>query len=446
MPPSKPSRFGLRKQNITSPATGDIYCRDSNGDEKNIAAGTSGHVLTSNGAGAEPSYQAVSGGGGGGVSSGTSFPGSPSAWDLFVLDTTGREVLFQYDGSAWNPIISYGSFTVYVDGTSGTDSQAGGTATGASAFATIQYAIDQIPPLYSGNVTINISADTYNEDVAILGKTPTGNYSITIQGAETTLDSITASSGVQGTGATQGSVTRNSGTWTSNQRQDKWIKGTSGNNNGIHRVIDSNTSTVATICGNWDGSISTSDTFEVYEPATIVDSILIKSGQTSVNINTIKMTGTSGMTITEPLSQSVWNYLWVDAGSTQNHSWDGKVSLQSCLSSQTRNNIQFNFEMRNSKVDRGDGSDAIRVRNKSFAKFQAGNVFDGSSSGTAIGVEASSTASFTLSSSFGYNRIRNWTTGIDADQGGNANTVSQNQYSGNTTNENANATEYSYIG
>ena len=42
-----------------TPAVGDILTRDTGGEEVRIAAGTAGYVLTSNGAGTKPTYQAV---------------------------------------------------------------------------------------------------------------------------------------------------------------------------------------------------------------------------------------------------------------------------------------------------------------------------------------------------------------------------------------------------
>lgn len=203
--------------------------------------------------------------------SGATLPTVAMVGQIFFHTPTGRTFLMQYDGSSWMSLRSYGTTTIYVDGASGSDTQNNGGATGASAFDTIQYAINQLPGSIGGNVTINIAAATYTEKVVIQGKVFTGNYTITLQGTMTQLDSLTASSGTTGSGATQGTTVRSSGTWTSNQRQHKIIRYTSGNNNGVYRVIDSNTTTTITICSIWDGSIANGNTFVVEDWGTIID-------------------------------------------------------------------------------------------------------------------------------------------------------------------------------
>lgn len=50
---------GKIRYDFGTPAVGDILTRDTGGEEVRIAAGTAGHVLTSNGAGTKPTYQAV---------------------------------------------------------------------------------------------------------------------------------------------------------------------------------------------------------------------------------------------------------------------------------------------------------------------------------------------------------------------------------------------------
>ncbi len=53
------STAGKIRFDLGSDATGDLYTRASGGELARIAAGTSGYVLTSNGAGAAPTYQAL---------------------------------------------------------------------------------------------------------------------------------------------------------------------------------------------------------------------------------------------------------------------------------------------------------------------------------------------------------------------------------------------------
>lgn len=169
----------------------------------------------------------------------------------------------------------------------------------ANAFATVQKAIDAIPGSYNCNTTVRISNGTFTDVPAIRGKVPTGNFKITFVGTLTLLDSLTASSGVQGSGATQGTVVRNSGTWTANQRQNKLVTITSGTNNGLYRIIDSNDTTTLTIAGCWSAAVGTS-TFRVYDWGTILDGsaanpgMKIESNQQNIILKHLKFSGEGG--------------------------------------------------------------------------------------------------------------------------------------------------------
>ena len=109
-------------------------------------------------------------------------PSGAAIGDCFTLNVTGRLVQMSYNGSQWLPQVAYGSNTMYVNGTAGTDNQTQGYGTGTAAFKTIQYAIDQIPPVNTGDTVINIAGGIYYEPVTIQGKGYTGAYSITLQG------------------------------------------------------------------------------------------------------------------------------------------------------------------------------------------------------------------------------------------------------------------------
>jgi hypothetical protein len=190
------------------------------------------HIIT----GAAEAYQA------------TSFPGSPT--EGLLCYRTDRHVLYQYTGSVWAPIVSHAAMTLYVDPT-GTDDSAHGWASGTDAYATINYALSQVPPLYGGNVTINIAAGTYTENVVARGKRPTGDYTITLQGAMTTqvTDTMTSGSTPTAQGSTQGSVTKSGAGWTTDAFKRMLCKFTSGSNDGTYRVIESNTSETLTLIG-----------------------------------------------------------------------------------------------------------------------------------------------------------------------------------------------------
>ena len=139
---------------------------------------------------------------------GATLPTSPTpvVGQWFLHTPTGRSILMQYSGTVWIPIYAFGATTMYVS-TTGTDDAAHGTATGTDAFLTLTYALSMVPPLCSGNVIIYAGVGTFAEDVVVQGKLCTGPYTLTIQGTLTSLLTASMDSGVQGSGATVGSVT-----------------------------------------------------------------------------------------------------------------------------------------------------------------------------------------------------------------------------------------------
>jgi hypothetical protein len=231
---------------------------------------------------------------------GSTVPTAPFTGQFFLHTPTGRTVLLQYDGSNWQALRSYGTMTVYVDNTDGTDAIDKGGAVDGGAFKTVQYAIDRIPGSVGGNVAVNINAETYAENVVIGGKAYTGSFGITLTGVRTNLDSLTAAASTKGTGATKGTVVRNAGTWTAAARAHKMVRFTAGNNNGITRIIDSNTTTTLTICGIWPAAMDTS-TFVVEDWGSVIEpasgtGLTISRGQFGITLTDLKMSGATGYT------------------------------------------------------------------------------------------------------------------------------------------------------
>jgi len=174
---------------------------------------------------------------------GSTLPTSPVIGQWFLHTPSGRKVLMMYDGSSWIPIISLESMTLYVDDANGTDSQDKGYGTGANAFKTIQYAINQIPGQYSGNVYINIASGTYS-GFTVQGKYPTGNYYIYINGTLQTNYTGTITSGTTGSVENYCTITVSGAGWTPNQ----WV-GYLAHWNNQTSVIISNTADTLTVVG-----------------------------------------------------------------------------------------------------------------------------------------------------------------------------------------------------
>lgn len=123
---------------------------------------------------------------------GTTFHSSPVQGQWFYHTTA--KTLFIFDGSKWRPIVSFGSFNLYVDGTLGVDTPGQGFSSGSGATKTIAYALDLVPPLVGGDIFIRIAAGTYAESVSIGPYIMRGTSRIYISGTLQTLATGTISS------------------------------------------------------------------------------------------------------------------------------------------------------------------------------------------------------------------------------------------------------------
>lgn len=170
------------------------------------------------------------------VMTGTIMPTTATAvaGQQFQQITTGRDVLYSYNGTIWAPIQSFGTMTLYVDKTDGTDDQNHGTGVDAAAYKTIQYAVNQIPASYDGDVRLYINAESYTENVTIVGHS-SRNYSVIyIYGTLTVDANLVATGGVKGVGATPANVT---GAFGVGAYDAHLMSFTSGANSGQYRMI-----------------------------------------------------------------------------------------------------------------------------------------------------------------------------------------------------------------
>ncbi len=395
------------------------------------------------------------------VFSGSTIPTSPRTGDWFLHTPTGRSVLLLYVGGAWRSVESFGTMTIYIDGASGTDGTNQGFGTGADAYATMQYAIDSIPGTVGGNVAINGAAGTYAEDVVINGKNYTGNYTITITGVMTVLDTLTSSASTQGSGSTQGTVVRSSGTWTSNQRQRKFIRFTSGANSGIVRLIDSNTTTTLTIADVWPGGAPGTDTFVVEEWATIIRSINVGTNQIGIvieKIGTSAPAGSPGFQAQFGSSGTCRQFGATAAAGSPTYgnaaNYGGKWIFDTCFLTNAADGERIligdggvTIVWRSIILPAGGSTNyGVLLEHAGVMQFANGCILDANGAAFAALV---STGMFTFASSGSLNRVRNASSaGIGAINGGHI-THSQSGvhivYSGNTADTYADAGSYSSI-
>ncbi|MBX9829629.1 MAG: hypothetical protein K2Y27_32140 [Xanthobacteraceae bacterium] len=153
---------------IGSAAQGDLLYRGSAGWAR-LGAGTNGHYLKTQGAGANPAWSALTGGGDLLAANNLSDLASAAA---ARVNLGVRDVLTA-------------NRTYYVR-TDGSDSNDGSANTSGAAFLTIQKALDVASALDSSiyNITINVAAGTYNAAQSL--KPCAGSGFITVSGAGAT--------------------------------------------------------------------------------------------------------------------------------------------------------------------------------------------------------------------------------------------------------------------
>ncbi len=391
----------------------------------------------------------------GDIPSGSTLPASPLANQLFVHTPTGRRVLMIYTGSVWYPVYSFGAMTTYVDGTSGTDAADKGYGTGANAYKTLSYMWTQIPSTFGGNVTVNVAAGTYAETLTCGGKTPGGAYAITLTGALATSDSGTVGVGVQGTGATPGSIQDVSKTWPVNGYVGYFAYSV----NGGYRVITSNTVDTLTIDGTF--AAVPSGAYSIVAPSVIIDGGAARS--TCVTINSkqevyfqfMRFTNSTSIDVSATASKNivvVFSYCQFAPA-------NGKIPIQVNNGATTfsycdfANNGGYAVSL---GVGRHDFT-ACNFHQVTGTKSGFGIILTGGNAGIsggcnisnfAYGIYAQLNAGLDMyqAISTGYHQVHDNTVGISAIYGGQIINTTNNIYSGNTTNTSASAASYAYIG
>lgn len=378
---------------------------------------------------------------------GATLPATPTKGQWFLHTPTGRDCLLMYDGANWIGIISLGSMTLFVDGASGTDDLDKGTGTGADAFATIQFAIDAIPGLVGGNVTINVSSGTYSESWTIVNKGQTGDFTITIQGVISAESSETASSGVQGVNnsTTYPQVTVSGAGWTVDEHQWKLVEFTSGTNDGLFRVVESNTTDTLTLAGRILSAAPTSgDTFDIMQWDTIFSGTnLVGTLQKGIEVNDIQFThptddgiqiqggaNVSRCNLESKFGLNFFKNSFMD--STVRHcSFKQVVNAGIGVRAQSGSGVTIAECF--FKLSGATGNTRAIVSTRvSFVINREGGVIDGYSKG---GSASSGATLENNGGSFPFMRTRNCTTGMEATGAGFITGTTNMQYSGNTADE-----------
>ena len=378
------------------------------------------------------------------IENGATVPASPRTGEMFLHTPTGRDVLIMYDGSNWIPIISLGTMTMYVDKTDGSDSIDKGTGVDSDAFATVQYAVDQIPGLVDGNVAIYITAEDYGESVTIRGKKYTGDYTITLQGVLSSQETATADSMVQGTGATQGSLT-DTGAFTGNSYANMLLHVATLDE---YRLIDSHTNDVLTIVGAFSGSGAY--VWTVYDWGTTLYKITVAEAQIGVRVNDIRCTNYYGFWVREN-SEAIFTRCKADDSF---YCTRGVGELNECYGTNTSTHRAVQSARmgevtvyRSKFYQASANANCARCNDSGILSLAKGTILECASATGTNGLYAYTGAIVFMYSaaSDGYCRVRGCAIGVKARTGAQVGNTTNVQYSGNTVDEEDSTAQSAHI-
>jgi len=270
---------------------------------------------------------------------GATLPTSPSQGQWFLHTPTGRSVLMQYISGAWVSIYSFGTITLYVD-TTGTNTPGNGYASGASAFQTVQYALNFLPASGSNvNVTINVGSGTFNELLSINNR----YFNISIQGTATSLYSGTISSASSGADDQRATITDTSAAWVVNTYKGKFVLVGS-----TYYPIYANTSDTLTLASTSSGAVL-SGSYSIVNCTSIINinggsSTHTLTTKTTVTMTLMKLTSTS--TASNMINQQVFSALTLTSCMIILNINRGFVNLQNSSLTINRCYIEINDSIR----------------------------------------------------------------------------------------------------
>lgn len=167
-----------------------------------------------------------------------------------IFNTNETSIEF-YDGVEWqrSAVVATNILDLYVDNTLGSDTPGQGFGPGASAAATIGFALALIPNILENNVIVNIaaSATVYEETIEFGNRVVAGGFSVRLQGTANEELSLTAPTAFTlGSPSTFATVTVAAAGWAVNQFQDMFFWSQAEDQ---HWIIESNTADTLTLIG-----------------------------------------------------------------------------------------------------------------------------------------------------------------------------------------------------
>jgi hypothetical protein len=365
-----------------------------------------------------------------------------SGGEAFVFEPTGRKVLYVYNAAGTPvPVLLLDDATLYVDPASGSDAIAKGTATGASAYASLLYAIQQLPRDLGGHeVTVYCAAG----DVGACEIADFSNGQITIIGTLATEVGIDADAGcTQGTGATRGAVIDQTGGHTPNEYQHMWLWfDASAANAQAVRLIQSHTADTFTVFGTWPDAVPAEDDYaNIYSLATQISTTLnVLRTSVPVSIQRMEIAAidmSRGASLSLEIVEVAGRIVVEGA----------HVELETCCAQASDTVLDVNRGgadlYRSYLKETGVGGGCVWVTHGDVL-IDAGTTLDDGTN--VVSAFTGGQVQFNNVAASGYCFVENGTSfGVFASQGGKAFGVTNNQYSGNGTDESATAAHYSVI-
>lgn len=323
----------------------------------------------------------------------------------------------------------------------------------SNAYSTVQEAINAVPVFVNSNVSIRISNGTFAENVTYRGKI-SGAYSLYIYGTLTLLELVSSATVAAGTGATQGAVT-SVGSFAGNSYANKLAYFVT---DGVYRLIDSHTNDVLTIVGT--AASSTAQDVKIYDWGTLISFIssaamLTVSNQKNLYIYSLAMhngTNTNRAFAIDSNSSAQLLYCSID-GTILINTYSGFTFDTSFTNANTAlvpihcQGGSVGDSSRSKHLAGATAQEVLRAWGASGYNLRRGTIIDGNGFTPAYGFNVFSNGygNCYAAASDGYPRIRNCNNGLRASSGGMLTNTADIQYSGNTTNESADATSYGYI-
>jgi len=337
--------------------------------------------------------------------------------------------------------------TYYVR-TDGSDSNDGLTNNSGGAFLTASKVESVINGINKAgyNIYVYFGSGTWNEDVNI--PAGIGKGDVSYYGTLTLLETATSATVSAGSGATRGTVTK-TGQFTGDNHTGKLAYFTTDDE---YRVIRSNTNNALTLVGT--APSSTTQDVEIYDWATVFYSISCEKDGNATHIE-ISDAGSSSA-VASASNGAVLDLTRCNILDKRVLANGAKVILDTCnyfYDGSGAEHIGAN-NLGNLSLDRSliwlSHNTAFATSNSSYMSVRFGTTIDGDAGANMATYGLYSTGNgvieFTNQSSSGYCFIENCDTGLYADNGGQITGETNTQYSGNTTNTNADAATFGNVG